>query len=166
MSITLESFAQQVREYLQADPGPAGREKARLLLQEVLVDPEFVAEYVKDDYPQRTVLHHDEALGFAILSHVYHVKRETPPHDHGISWAIYGQVAGESLIHDWAVVDPAAAGKPGKVRRNGARSLTPGTAITYQEGEIHSPSREGPAKLIRIEGLHVQETSRFEWQAV
>jgi len=166
MTITLENFSQQVRNFLLEDSGLAGREKSRLLLQEVLVDKEFVEEYVRDDQPQRKVLYEDPDLGFAILAHVYHEAKQTQPHDHGVSWAIYGQVAGESQIQDWQIVEQATAEVPGKVRQTGARPLTPGVAITYNEGDIHSPSRKGPAKLIRIEGKHVQEVKRFAWTPV
>ena len=163
---SLEVFSKSVRELLLKTPGVKGRENVRELLQHVLVDKEFTDRYVRDDQPQRTVLYHDADLGFAILAHVYHEAKQTQPHDHGVSWAIYGQVAGESLIQDWEIVEQATAEVPGKVRQNGARKLTPGVAITYNEGDIHSPSRKGPAKLIRIEGKHIQESKRFSWNIV
>jgi len=167
MAITLEYFSKQVRNLLLQDDGVNGREKVRELLQKVLVDKTFTDLHVRDDYPQRTVLYEDADIGFAILSHVYHEARQTKPHDHGISWAIYGQVAGESLIRDWEIVEQATDDAPGKVRQKGARKLTPGVAITYNEGDIHSPSREGPAKLVRIEGKHVQQKKeRFKWDVV
>lgn len=166
MSITLQSFARLAHDILAADHGIAGREKLRLLLQEVLVDQDFIGKHVKDDLPQHSVLYHDPELNFAILAHVFHQARETLPHDHGSSWAIYGQVSGESLIHDWEIVEPAAADKPGKVRKSGSRYLMPGAALLYNEGDIHSPSREAPAKLIRIEGQHIQAGHRLKWEAV
>ncbi len=166
MAITLEKFSNDVRNLLLEDAGVNGREQVRELLQQVLVDKAFTDRYVGDDQPQRTVLYQDPDLGFAILAHVYHEARQTRPHDHGVSWAIYGQVAGESLIQDWEIVEQASDDVSGKVRQKGARKLTPGLAITYNEGDIHSPSRRGPAKLIRIEGRHVQEKERFSWDIV
>lgn len=166
MAITLDTFSNSVRGFLLEDPGVNGREKVRDLLQQVLVDKAFTDQYVRDDQPQRTVLYEDPDLGFAILAHVYHAAKQTQPHDHGVSWAIYGQVAGESLIQDWEIVEQATDEVPGKVRQKGARPLTPGLAIIYNEGDIHSPGRQGPAKLIRIEGKHVQEKKRFSWDIV
>lgn len=166
MSISLQTFSAQVKQILSADPGREGREKVRLLLQQVLVDNTFTDEHVRTEQPQRQVLYHDPDLGFAILAHVYHEAKQTQPHDHGVSWAIYGQVSGESLIQDWEIVEQATDEIPGKVRQVGARTLTPGIAITYNEGDIHSPSRTGPAKLIRIEGQHIQDKPRFSWIAV
>lgn len=166
MSLSLHDFSTQVKHILAHDAGREGREKVRLLLQEVLIDKDFTSQHVRDDQPQRTVLYHDQDLGFAILAHVYHEAKQTQPHDHGVSWAIYGQVSGESLIQDWEIVEQASHEQPGKARQTGARTLSPGIAITYNEGDIHSPSRTGPAKLIRIEGLHVQEKPRFSWAAV
>lgn len=166
MTITLDAFSNDVRELLLADSGVAGREKVRHLLQRVLVDKTFTEQYVRSEQPQRTVLYEDAELGFAILAHVYHEAKQTKPHDHGVSWAIYGQVEGESLIQDWEIVEQATDEVPGKVRQKGERKLTPGVAITYNERDIHSPSRKGPAKLIRIEGKHVQEKQRFSWDVV
>jgi len=94
MSQNIELFSQQVRKALQADSGPSGREKVSQLLESVLKDKQFVGQYLNDEQPQRRVLYQDPDLGFAILGHVFIEARRTHPHDHGVSWAIYGQVAG------------------------------------------------------------------------
>jgi len=166
MTHTLETFSRQVRDTLLADPGPAGREQVRALLEEVVKDSQFIAQHLGGDQPQRRVLYQDPDLGFAILGHVFHEARRTQPHDHGASWAIYGQAAGETTMDGWEIVEPAADGKPGKVRLRDSSTLTPGTARAYHEGEIHSPRREGPAKLIRIEGQPDQPGPRNAWEPV
>lgn len=165
MTQTLESFFRQTRATLLADPGPSGREKVRSLLEEVVKDP-AIAEQLTDDQPQRRVLYQDPDLGFAILGHVFKEARRTQPHDHGDSWAIYGQVAGETTMDGWEIVKPATAEVPGKVRLKDSIVLKPGTARVYNEGEIHSPRREGSAKLIRIEGNPDQPGPRRVWEAV
>ncbi|HEY8353434.1 MAG TPA: hypothetical protein VIK69_00275 [Methylophilaceae bacterium] len=164
MSHTLESFSRKVREFLLADPGPAGREKVRQLLEEVVSDEDFVRLHLDDEQPQRRVLYKDPDLGFAILGHVFKEARRTQPHDHGSSWAIYGQASGETTMDGWEIVEPPANGQVGKVRLRDSIRLLPGAARVYNEGEIHSPRREGPAKLIRIEGN--PEQSGNLWQPV
>lgn len=166
MSTTLQSFSQQVHAVLAADPGPNGREQVRLLLEELVQDQEFTAEYLGDEQPQRRVLYEDQELGFAILGHVFKEARRTKPHDHGISWAIYGQVSGETTMDGWEEVEAAQADKPGKVKLRDSIQLTPGHARIYNEGEIHSPRREGPAKLVRIEGNPNQEQGGRAWEPV
>jgi hypothetical protein len=91
---------------------------------------------------------------------VYHGAKESQPHDHGAYWAIYGQAVGETVMSDWQLVTPPTDGAPGKVRHLRAYPLKPGMAKVYNEGEIHSPRREGATKLIRIEGRNMEGQPR------
>jgi predicted metal-dependent enzyme (double-stranded beta helix superfamily) len=166
MSDPLSIFSRQVRETLLADPGPEGREQVRRLLERAVQDPALVEKHLDDGQPQRRVLYQDPDLGFAILGHVFKEARRTPPHDHGDSWAIYGQAVGETTMDDWEIVEPGSPEKPGKVRLKASATLAPGAARVYNEGEIHSPRREGPAKLIRIEGWPGQAGPRIAWEPV
>ena len=166
MAYTLERFSGACRRILTDDPGPEGRKKVCALVQEVLSDDAFLAKHLGDDVPERKILFEDPALGFCILAHVYSGARESQPHDHGPSWAIYGQARGETVMNDWTVVEPAAEGKPGKVRRLRSYSLKPGMAHVYNEGDVHSPRRDGPTRLIRIEGTNMDKVRRLSYQAV
>jgi len=166
MANTLDVFFDEVRATLLADAGPAGREQVRTLLENVLREPSVALDYLGDEQPQRRVLYQDPDLGFAILGHVFKEARRTEPHDHGDSWAIYGQAVGDTTMDHWEIVEAADGGKPGKVRLKNSLLLKPGAAKVYNEGEIHSPRREGAAKLIRIEGNPQQSGPRRVWQAV
>src|SRR5207253_864219 len=88
---TLEAFAAACHRILTEQPGRKGREQVCALLQEVLKDDAFVSAHLTDDTPERKILYQDPQLGFCILAHVYRGARESAPHDHGHSWAIYGQ---------------------------------------------------------------------------
>lgn len=166
MAYTIESFSAQVRALLQADAGPAGREKVRQLLEEVVKDKAFAQQHLGDDQPQRNVLYQDPDLGFAILGHVFKEARRTHPHDHGISWAIYGQVSGETTMDGWDIVTQATPEQRGQVKLRDSIRLLPGHARVYNEREIHSPRREGPAKLIRIEGNPSQPGPGLGWDPI
>jgi predicted metal-dependent enzyme (double-stranded beta helix superfamily) len=160
MGHTLEEFSAACHRLLSEEPGPAGRRKVCALLQEVLADEAFVATYLRDDAPERQILYEDPQLGFCICAHVYRAPRESPPHDHGPTWAIYGQARGSTVMSDWAVVEPAAEGRPGKVRLSRSYTLEPGMAHLYNEGDVHSPRRDGPTRLIRIEGTNTERVRR------
>jgi len=166
MSMTLDSFASDVHEILKQDPSPTGREKVRNLVQEVLKDKQFVDSYVNDNTPDRQVIYEDPELGFCICAHVNREAREANPHDHGSSWAIYGQAFGETEMSDWEIIEPAAEGKPGKVRRARAYALKPGMAHLYNEGDVHSPKRVSATGLIRIEGRNTAKMKRLAYKAV
>ena len=164
MATTLEQFASECRRLLQAHPGPVGRGKVGELVQTVLRDEAFVERHLGDDVPERKILYEDPVLGFCILAHHYRGAKESAPHDHGPSWAIYGQARGETLMSDWTVLEPAAEGKPGRVTRARSYPLKPGDAHVYNEGDVHSPRREGPTKLIRVEGLNRDRQKRFAFE--
>lgn len=165
MSYTLESFASECKMALSADPGRAGREKVRDLVQQALKDEKFIATYINDKTPDRQVIYEDADLGFCVCAHVNREAREANPHDHGSSWAIYGQAWGETQMSDWEVLEAAAEGKPGKVKRARVYSLKPGMAHIYHEGDVHSPKRTAPTGLLRIEGKNTAKMKRLAYKA-
>jgi len=166
MNFTLETFASAVQKLLQNDSSPMGREKVRDLVQEALKDEKFIGTYVNDNTPDRQVVYEDPQLGFCICAHVNRDAREANPHDHGASWAIYGQAFGETEMSDWEVLEAAAEGKPGKVRRGRVYTLKPGMAHIYNEGDVHSPKRVAATGLLRIEGKNTQKMKRFAYKAI
>src|SRR3569623_1070231 len=101
MTHTLASFAAQVRQILQQDNTHAGRDKVAALLCDALRDRAFVESQFDDRSPQRKIVYEDPQLGFCILAHRYTDARQVPPHDHGPSWAIYGQADGETVMSAW-----------------------------------------------------------------
>src|ERR687896_2273630 len=165
MSFTLDSFASECRRILAADSSPAGRESVRELVQELLKDDTFIAKYLNHNTPDRQEIYQDPQVGFCICAHLNREAREANPHDHGSSWAIYGQAFGETEMSDWEIIEPAAEGKPGKVRRARVYSLKPGMAHIYNEGDVHSPRRESTTGLIRIEGKNTQKMTRSPYKA-
>ncbi len=166
MSFTLDTFASECRRILKADPGPEGRSKLRDLVQEVIKDENFLVTYLNESTPDRRVIYEDPELGFCICAHLNREAREANPHDHGTSWAIYGQAFGETEMTDWEIIEPADDGKPGKVRRARVYSLKPGMAHLYNEGDVHSPKRTAATGLIRIEGKNTQKMKRLTYKAV
>ena len=166
MGMTLEQFAKECRRILAADPGVGGRRQVCRLVQDVLKDEAFIARHLGDEVGERHVLYEDPELGFCVLAHVYRGARESAPHDHGPSWAIYGQAKGETEMSDFALVEPAQDGAPGKARALRTYTLTPGMAHLYNEGDLHAPRRAGPTRLIRIEGVNMEKVTRRSYQRV
>jgi hypothetical protein len=166
MGYTLEQFAKECREALKAEPGPNGRKKVCDIVQQVLKDDAFVAKYVGDDTPERKILYEDPELGFCILAHNYHGAKTSNPHDHAHTWAIYGQASGETEMSDWDKLEPATPDKPGKVKLRRSYMLKRGMAYVYNEGDLHSPRREGSTKLIRIEGTNMDKVKRLSYEKV
>jgi len=136
------------------------------VVRDVLKDEEFVATHLHDGVPERKILYEDPELGSCILGHVNQGARESKPHDHGPTWAIYGQARGKTIMSDWALLEQATEDKPGKVRLVKQYTLTPGDAYLYNERDLHSPRREDSTRLIRIEGRNVEKIRRLAYEAV
>jgi len=166
MQITLESLVRDCREVLADNDTPAGREQVAALIAKALRDPDFVRGQFSADAPERKVLYEDEKLGFCILAHEYRGAKESGPHDHGPSWAIYGQADGETLMSDFALVEPATGETRGKVRRTRSYALRPGDVHVYNEGDLHAPSRQGATRLIRVEGMNMDRIKRAKYEVL
>lgn len=164
--MTLDQFARECHDILRQDPGPAGRNRIRERLAALLRDRQFVDANVNDSTAERHVLYEDPDLGFCILAHNYAGPKDSPPHDHGPSWAIYGQAKGETEMTDYDRVAEPAEGKPGKARPTRTYKLIPGVAHVYNERDLHSPRRRGPTQLIRIEGLNMDRIKRSRFEPV
>jgi hypothetical protein len=166
MGITLEQFAAKCRDALNAKPGAEGRKAVCGLVKEALADPNFVKTYLPEGVPERKVLYEDGELGFTILAHGYTGAKSSKPHDHGPSWAIYGQAAGETIMTDWECLQRPSANSPGKAKRIRDYVMKPGDAYLYDIGVLHSPERKGSTRLLRIEGVNMDRVSRLPYEAV
>jgi hypothetical protein len=92
MAYSFDQFCRDAHDALKADPGRGGKEMIRSQLEKLLQNEDFVAETCG---PQAEIgvhqLYRDPDLDFVVLAHINDAPRTSPPHDHGSSWAIYGQ---------------------------------------------------------------------------
>ena len=94
MTYSFEQFCAECRDALSADNGTSGRDAVLLNLEKLLADPDFIAaECGPDAEPGIRTLYRDRDTGFNVLVHIYEGGKKGPPHDHGRSWAVYGQAA-------------------------------------------------------------------------
>ena len=166
MASKLDSFVADCRTALKSQPGTEGREKVRDLVKQVLADPEFVATYIPESTPERHVLYEDPELGFTVLAHGYTGAKGSKPHDHGPSWAIYGQASGETIMTAWDCVSRPTESTPGQAKFNHNYVMKPGDAYLYDVGVLHSPERKSSTRLLRIEGLNMAKIKRLPYEAI
>ena len=167
MTYSLDRLADEIKRTLKADPSAAGKEKVSVLVSEALKDPTFASQHLKERAPgadPREILYEDEELGFCICGHVYGGKAIGEPHDHGSSWAIYGQAEGETRMTDWKIVEPASSDTPALVEPVDTYTMKPGDVRFYDVGAVHSPHREKPVKLLRVEGKNLDKVQRSNIQ--
>jgi len=161
MAYDLDRFVSDCRTILGEDPGPAGREQVRRHLETLLAEPQFIARHCQDATPGVTVLYEDARLGFQILAHVNAKAHASPPHDHGASWAIYGQATKYTDMIEWAREDDRKDPKHAKLKPVKKYRLMPGTAGIYQNGAIHSIDYPDHACFIRVTGTNLDKIDRI-----
>jgi hypothetical protein len=165
MTRTIEQFGGRCREILKQNSGAEGLELVRQGLEQVLGDEDILAAHLGPEADQdRKIIYEDAELKFCILAHVYKGANQSFPHDHGPTWAIYGQARGTTEMTEYQVVEAARDGNPGKVEAFKTYKLEPGMAVAYQAGQVHAPKRTGETRLIRIEGVNVKTVKRTPYE--
>jgi len=162
MAYELNQFIADCRAILARDPGPQGREDVRQHLERLLANRDFVAATCGDDVPTGLkVLYEDKDLGFQVLAHVNDKARKSPPHDHGASWAIYGQAAKYTEMIEWERV--GGNDKHAELKETKRYRLNPGEAGIYQNGAIHSIDYPDRARFIRVTGTNLDNIHRVRF---
>lgn len=163
MTYRLSEFAGDVRALLSQSEATKCAEELCKLVSKALNDPEFISVHLADRVARekpREVLYEDDELGFCICGHVYANQAIGKPHDHGSSWALYGQAEGTTEMTDWNIVKAGKDDEPSIVEPDKTYTMKPGDAHFYGIGDVHSPKRIAPTKLIRIEGTNLDHIQR------
>ncbi|MDH3445469.1 MAG: hypothetical protein OEN50_16195 [Deltaproteobacteria bacterium] len=161
MAYTLDDFAADCHRILKADPGPAGRDAVRKKLQDLLVEDDFVAANCGPDASGgANLLYEDLELGFQILAHIMDRDYAGGPHDHGDSWAIYGQAVKYTEMTEWKRTDDRSV--PGKATLEKAKTylMERGQAGIFQDRAIHSIAYPAGARFIRVTGTNLETIAR------
>lgn len=160
MSCNLETFATQCHSIFKRDPGPQGREEVRALFEKLLQTEDFVRKYCVEAKPGLHLLYEDPELKFQVLAHVNEKPRVSPPHDHGESWAIYGQATEYTDVTEWARTDDGSDPARATLKRLKTYRLTPGHAAIYQDGVIHSIDYPAKSCFVRVTGTNLDRIPR------
>ena len=161
MAYTLEKFSADCHRILKADPGVAGREQVRQKLENLLLEDDFVNANCGPNAKGGTnVLYEDAELGFQILAHIMEKGRAGGVHDHGASWAIYGQAVGHTDMTEWNRTDDRAEDGKATVEKDRTYRLERGQAGIFQDHKIHSIAYPAGARFIRVTGVDLQTIAR------
>lgn len=160
MSYELNEFTAEAHAILKADGGPEAREKVRKLLEKLLGNEAFVRKHCVDASPGLHLLFEDPELEFQVLAHVNEQPRVSPPHDHGASWAIYGQATEYTEMTEWQRTDDGADPEHSALKPVKTYRLTPGHAGIYQDGTIHSIDYPAKSCFVRVTGTNLDRIAR------
>ena len=161
MAYTLDRFAAECRDILTSDPGPVGRRQVVGILESLLQEDDFIAEHCGPDAdPGAHVLYEDSALGFQVLAHVMNNARTGGPHDHGASWAIYGQAVGHTDMTEYRRLDDGSEDGKAEIEIDRDYRLVRGQAGIFDDGKIHSIDYPDGARFIRVTGCDLSTIPR------
>jgi predicted metal-dependent enzyme (double-stranded beta helix superfamily) len=158
MGYTLEQFCTESREVMKKQPGDGGREIVRQKLEQLLADKDFIAEYCAPDKPKgTTLLYRDPELDFNVLCHRFNGGSKSPPHNHGSSWAIYGQAAGETDVVLWRRKAHDAKTGHAELEIEQEYKLPTGKAGLFNPGVVHSVDFTDGSRYIRVTGTDLNK---------
>ena len=164
MSYNFDQFIADCRTALTRDSGLKGREEVRQKLERLLSDRDFIEKYCGEAVPRGLkVLYEDPQLGFQVLAHINDKARVSPPHDHGESWAIYGQATHYTDMTEWQREDDGAERGKAELKPVKKYRLMPGHAGIYQDGTIHSIDYPDRSRFIRVTGTNLDKINRVRF---
>ena len=164
----LEDFCSDVKTALSTQEGDEAREVIRQKLERLLTNEAFVSKHCHDEAKVGIhVLYEDNELGFMVLNHVINEGRKSPPHDHGDSWAIYGQAVGHTDMREFDRLDSGAEDGVAEVKMVREYRLTPGHAGMFGPRQIHAINFVGGSRFIRVTGTDLSRipTRKFDTAA-
>ena len=164
----LEDFCSDVKTALSTQDGEQARESIRKKLEKLLINEEFVSTHChKDAKIGVHILYQDDELGFMVLNHVINKGRKSPPHDHGESWAIYGQAVGHTDMSEFDRLDNESKKGIAELKMVSEYRLTPGFAGMFGPRQIHAIHFVEGSRFIRITGTDLSRiaTRKFDMVA-
>jgi hypothetical protein len=165
MTYGLDDFVKDIKSTLKADNGPGGRKAICEKMEVLLQNKDFLDKALPpDSVDGHMKLYEDADQGFVVLAHYHSKHRYSPPHDHGPSWAIYGQATGWSEMGIWSRTDGGSGAGRAELKPAETFRLTPGKAGIFDVGHIHSVNRnDGVCAYIRVTGRDLDYVKRYRY---
>ena len=166
MAYKFELFCADCRNAYDQNTGEADLEIIRQNLEKLIKEnPEFIekscganAEYGVNE------LYTDPQNGFIVYAHNIKVGRKSPPHDHGASWAIYGQAKKFTDMTEYRRLDDKTKAGHAKIEETKKYRLDFGMAGKFGPHAIHQIHFEDEARFIRVTGadLFKEDTLTYD----
>ena len=164
MTDTLENFCADATAALKASSGIGGREAVRCRLEKLLNSIDFIQLYLVNQSRGKKILFEDPETGFLINAHgISKNNKIGKPHDHGTSWAIYGQASGLTNMTVWEQNHPVSKSEIPSLTQQKTFVLKPGNAALFDTGIIHSTAHPAPARWVRITGTDLNTIKRYTY---
>ena len=161
MSYSLSDFCDDTRAILLERDDHSGRDSVRQKLELLLCDAAFCAAYVgPDSDPGVIQIFEYPNFHFCVLAYNMAESRTSPPHDHGGSWAVYGQAVGYTDMTIWSVAESGDGTRDDDIEPVRTFRLEPGQAGLFDVREIHSIQYPDDSKFVRVTGVDMSQETR------
>ncbi len=164
MNDLLDTFCADVSQLLQSQPIDVALPHLAQRLAALLAAPDFVTATFDEQTPAgKRELYRDPAIGFRVLAHVQPAGKGGAPHDHGASWAVYGNARGRTDMTEYRRIN--APEDAHAVLAVGERySLQAGQTRAYPSGTVHATAHPENAWVIRITGCDLDGIERYRFR--
>lgn len=165
MAYDLDNFCDDCRDALTGGDTAEARETIRQNLEKLLHNEDFVAANCGPDAENGVhLLYEDPDKGFQVLAHINEKGRKSPPHDHGDSWAVYGQAKGHTDMKVFERLDDGSKDGVAEIREKQAYRLEPGMAGMFGPRDIHAINFIDGSRFVRVTGTNLGtiSTRRYE----
>jgi len=98
-----------------------------------------------------------------VLAHINPKGHKSPPHDHGASWAVYGQATQYTEMTEWRRTDGKTDPGPASIEVARRYRLEPGHAGTYDIRAIHNIEFPDGARFVRVTGTDLERIPRLKF---
>ncbi len=158
MAYTFDEFCADCRETLIAMPNKEGRKTLMGFLEQLLENKDFIAEHLGPDAtPGRPIIFQDADTDFCIQIHNHGRTGGGTPHDHGSSWAIYGQAVGYTDMTSYHRLDDGHTEGHAEIEIAREFRMNPGDVGLFDVGEVHSIRFEDGCRVVRITGTDLDK---------
>lgn len=138
---SLHQYVAEVRSLWGDGNDPQLPFKVKELLEKLLlsINPQeaWVAKLIREGLSSKE-LYRDKEYGFIQMGHVHQKGHETPPHDPGACWILYGVYHGVAEITTYQRTDDGNTPGKATLKKKDFRRLTAGVVVPFLPGEIHS----------------------------
>ena len=162
MAYTLQEFCRDTRNHLKSGANRAALDKVKAGIERLVQDDGFIKQHFQDNVEVGLRrIYADPELGFEVLAYRWDIARSSQPHDHGNSWAIYGQVYAYTEMIEYERTDDGSDPERATLKAKSKYRLNPGRVGIYWGRELHSTATPAGACYLRITGTDLENIPRI-----
>ncbi len=171
---TMEAFVEDVEDVFRNENDIHAQAKTvSEYLKKLLAVPGWLEEKLELEEEGgygRFSLHLDEESGHPgngwwLMASVQKPGQDNLPHDHGVTWVVYGVYKGSIQQRKWRWAFPGEGVDQAQIKESGRFIQKPGAVAYFLPGEIHDTLNveEGRSLVVRLESQKLDRVTRFQY---